>query len=594
MRRSILFILPFVLLAQYTSVQYTCAQSNDLDNIFSWSISKTEITTSQGNSGQIELTLTVADEHIVYRNMTSVSAEGPEGFSAGEPLYAKTKKKIDPLDNIEKEIYAGANTFKIPFTISSDAPMGAMDIKVTVRYQGCSKELCYFPTTREFPVAIQVTQGDVSNAVAVQEITSPPSEASSIRAASSEDFFSRGFFLTFLFVYVMGLLTSLTPCVYPLIPITVTIFGARKTRSSFHAFSLAATYVLGIVMMYSALGYFAAVTGAVFGQFLSNPWIVGVIALFFTAMGISMLGAFELQLPSSLQSGLTKVGGEGYLSAFLMGLVAGVVAAPCTGPVLAGILAYVATTGNPLMGIALLQVYSLGLGTLFLVIGTYSGMLSHLPKSGGWMDGVKSVFAIILFVCALYFLKNAFTILQPDITRSTILIVVCIITFIIGASIGAMHLSFHSPSMMVRFRKILGILLCVIAIYLPIVSQTKIGQGQVDWVYNLEEGLALAQEQDKPVIIDFWAEWCTLCKEIDHYTFHDETVADKLNQSFISIKVDLTVDNSEEAKKITKLYGLVGLPLLVFYDSQGNIMDDKRINAFIKPEEFLAHIKDIP
>jgi len=308
-------------------------------------------------------------------------------------------------------------------------------------------------------------------------------------------------------------------------------------------------------------------------------------------MGCSMLGAFEFRLPSSWQNGLSAAGGKGYPSAFLMGLAAGIVAAPCTGPILAGILTYTATQGSPTLGLSLLFVYSLGLGLPFLVLGTFSGMISHLPKSGGWMEWVKSVFGIILFVCALYFLKNTFDWLRIPIELSVWIYSLAIAAFLLGIFLGAAHLSYHTPNFIVRFRKTAGIVLCVLAVYSIAGSEPPKRENQVDWVFNLEEGLASAKEQGKPVMIDFYADWCAVCKEIDYYTYTSPAVGDALDR-FINIKLDLS-DSTEANAGIQRQYGITGLPVVVFYDSQGAGMPSKRIARFIEPEEFVDHVENI-
>lgn len=570
------------------------AQFVDMDSLFSWSVNLDRETIAPGEKGEIEFTLTVAANHIVYEQMTSVSVESAPGLQTEAPIQPESHTKIDPIDGKEKKVYTDTVKFRLPFAIAKDASAGDMQLTAIAKFQGCSKTMCYFPQTKKFPLVLKIAAAASSAPSVIQAATPESTTPVSLQDSSqTSDYFARGYFLTFLLVYFFGILTSFTPCVYPLIPITVTIFGARKTKNTLHAFSLAATYVLGISVMYSALGLFAAATGAVFGQLMSNPWVMSAIALFFIAMGLSMLGLFELQLPSSFQSRLSQVGGEGFLSAFLMGLIAGIVAAPCTGPVLAGILAYVAASQNLALGTSLLFVYSLGLGTLFLIVGTYSSMIQRLPKSGGWMEGVKSVFAVVLFVCALYFLKNAFPILHLNHTRDWAIYGITLILLVSGVANGAFHLSLHSKNRLERIHKLTGVVACTAALYLLAGTQAPVGAGQVNWIANMEEGLTLAKESNKPVVIDFWAEWCAVCKEIDHYTFHDEAAAAALNERFVCIKIDLTSDSSAEAQQLIQKYKINGLPLIVFYDSQGKLLEDKRINQFIDSKDFINHIKSI-
>src|SRR5262252_4112836 len=213
-----------------------------------------------------------------------------------------------------------------------------------------------------------------------------------------------GLIFAYAAVFVGGLLTALTPCVYPLIPITVSIFGAKQAKRRLEAAALSTMYVLGIAATYTVLGVIAAITGHAFGAGVSgNPWIIVPIALVFVVFAVSMFGAFELNLPPSLQARLSQVGGKGYGGALAMGLVAGLIAAPCTGPVLGSVLAYVGARQSVLLGGTLLFVYALGMGLPFFIIGTFA---IALPKSGAWMEAVKSVFGIAMLVVALYFLKN--------------------------------------------------------------------------------------------------------------------------------------------------------------------------------------------
>src|SRR5215470_13989188 len=223
-----------------------------------------------------------------------------------------------------------------------------------------------------------------------------PSEFDELRA--------KGWLWAYLGVFAAGFLTSLTPCVYPMISITVGVFGARDAGSRLRAFTLASMYVLGMVVMFSALGLVFALSGHLSGSgfLLSKPAIVIPIVILYVVLAASMFGAFELQLPSALQARLSGVGGRGFGGAFLMGLVGGLVAAPCTGPILAGILAYIATTRDVLLGTSLMGTFAIGMGVLFWAIATFA---LSLPKSGAWMVMVKLVGGVALLVVGFYFLR---------------------------------------------------------------------------------------------------------------------------------------------------------------------------------------------
>ncbi|RMG21106.1 MAG: cytochrome C biogenesis protein, partial [Deltaproteobacteria bacterium] len=241
-------------------------------------------------------------------------------------------------------------------------------------------------------------------------------------------------------VFVGGLLTSLTPCVYPLIPITVSVFGARSASSRVKAALLSLVYVLGMAVMYTGLGVGAALTGRAFGGVMANPWVITAVAAVFVVFAASMFGAFELRLPAGLQTRLSQVGGEGWAGAFLMGLVSGVVAAPCTGPVLGGVLTYVATTADVVAGGSLLFVFALGMGVLFFLLGTFS---VSLPKSGPWMDSVKSLFGVALLVVALYYLKDVAPPLKALLVDGPLMPWLTGAAAALGVLLGGIHLSFH-------------------------------------------------------------------------------------------------------------------------------------------------------
>ncbi len=402
----------------------------------------------------------------------------------------------------------------------------------------------------------------------------------------------QGLFVAVPFVYVMGLLTAATPCVYPLIPITVSIFGAKKAQRKLDAAKLSALYVLGIAAMYTGLGLFAALTGTVFGRVMANPWIIGVISAVFVALAASMFGAFELALPAALQNRLSQVGGQGPVGAFLMGLVAGLIAAPCTGPVLAALLTYVATTKNLVLGGSLLFVYSVGLGTPFFLLGTFS---VALPKSGPWMDAVKSVFGILLLATALYFLKDVVPPLRAPLVNSWGFRLPLLGAAAVGLALGAIHLSFSDGAVRAA-RKSVGVALAVVAGYGIAASFTATPAGPaagatLAWVKSETDGLALAKKLGKPAIIDFGADWCVACKELEHQTYPDPRVTKALDR-FVPIMLDMT-QATDENDALQAKYGVSGLPAIVFVGKDGQVLKSPRVAGFVPPEQFLKVLDQV-
>src|SRR5215831_8964883 len=266
---------------------------------------------------------------------------------------------------------------------------------------------------------------------------------------------------TLLFALTAGLLTALTPCVYPMIPITISIFGAKAGVRRGRALALATAYVAGIAFMFGALGTAFALLGKAFGTFLANPWVIVPLAVFFFVMGLSMFGAFELALPIGLQGRLSRVGGRGFGGAFLMGLVGGIIAAPCTGPPLAAILAYVATTRDAAYGFVLLATYAVGIGLPFWALAGFS---MSLPRGGAWMEWVKSVFGIALFVAALYYLKNVVPQLGALTGHTPRFLAAMGVLVLLGLAAGAIHLSFHDAGLL-RLRKAAGVALATVGIF---------------------------------------------------------------------------------------------------------------------------------
>ena len=386
-------------------------------------------------------------------------------------------------------------------------------------------------------------------------------------AETFSDAAGRGAVSAFLFAFTAGFLTSLTPCVYPMIPITISVFGGRGGVPRAHAVALATLYVAGIATMFGTLGTAFALLGRAFGTFLANPWVVVPLALFFFAMAVSMFGAFDLALPSGLQQRLARVGGRGFLGAFLMGLVGGLIAAPCTGPPLAGILAYVATTRDGLRGFLLLATYAAGIGVPFWAIAGFS---LHLPKSGAWMEGVKSVFGIALAVAGLYYLRVVFSPLAQLTGRSPIFLAASIAVIGLGILLGAVHLSFHAGSP-TRVRKAFAIALTVAGLFAA-TNYFLTPRITLDWLPTEAAGLAHARVNRKPIVMDFTADWCLPCREFEVSVFARPEVA-ALLEDFVLVKIDLTREDQDDALPAFKdRYRVSTLPAVRFLAPGGQIV----------------------
>jgi len=341
----------------------------------------------------------------------------------------------------------------------------------------------------------------------------------------------------------------------------------------------ALVYVLGIALMYSTLGVVAAMTGGLFGGWLSNPWVLGGIGVLLLAMALSMFGLYELTAPSALLTRLGGAAGASMFGTFLAGLLVGVFAAPCIGPPIIALLAYVGSKGDPVFGFWAFFVLSLGLGLPYLVLGVSTGLLTRLPRSGSWMDWVKHLFGVILLGVAAFYLCLA-------IAPSKLAYVVPAALALGGLYLGFLEPTGRDRAGFRRFKWAIGLAGIVAALFFAFGTKPP----AVEWQPYSESAVLAAKAQGKPVVLDFGADWCVPCHELDNNTFTDRAVAEGL-APFVRMKVDFTRTDAPETIALRDRYAIEGVPTIVFLGPDGEEVRAARIFGFVPPKQFLERVK---
>ena len=437
----------------------------------------------------------------------------------------------------------------------------------------------------------------------------------------------RGLLLFLVLVFGFGVLMSLSPCIYPMIPITLAVIGARsQEKGAAHGLAMSVTYVLGMALVYAILGALSATVFSGITAFMQSPVVVGPIALLLVVLAFSMFGAFELQAPQFMRDRLQGTGGSrsGVAGVFAMGMVAGLVASPCVGPFLAALLVWVATTGNWVLGFVSLFTFGIGMGLLLVGVGTFPALLGSMPRSGGWMDTVKKGMGLLLLAMAFWFVRPGIflpaTVFYPLLGAATI---------IVGVFVGAFDALAAGAGWWDRTRKGLGIIALVAGLYLlggsllahgplrtPVpaapaaatappavagggpataalpehVQWDKVHTGENVRAY-LDKRLAAAKAAGRPVLIDFWAEWCVYCKKLDKTVWNQPAIVAEA-QRFVTVKIDATAPDDDEMAAIKAAWDVAGLPRVVFIDSRGEYLAG-RSTGFVPPEQMLELMQGI-
>jgi len=506
---------------------------------------------------------------------TNISIDSSAGFKLAAIEYPSAQNiklgfSDKPLSVFEKEFIIILN-----INPSFDLNEGNHKLIISLDYQACNNASCMAPSSVkdsvEFVVSKSGVPSEINKELFVQKDKKEAPEGSIFSMVQS-----RGMFLTLLFVFVMGLALNLTPCVYPLIPITIGYFGGQAEGNTKKLTFMGLAFVMGMALTYSIVGVVTALTGAIFGSLMQNPIVIIAIVVVLIALSLSMFGLYEFRLPNSW---MNKAGGArgGLFGAFFMGLTMGIVAAPCIGPFVLGLITFVAATADPFKGFLMFFVLALGLGTPYLFLAIFSGQIKKLPRSGVWMEAVKHIFGVILLGMALYFSLPLF----PKAIAGYLLPGFMVIA---GSYLLFFDKTANNNKGFTNFKRIFSIIIIAAGIFFLIPKSTN----SIKWEHYNETTVVKDFSAKKGAIIDFYADWCIPCKELDASTFSDAKVID-YSKDFYSYKADLTKSAAPEVEALRKKYNIQGVPTVLILDSRGN--EVKRIEGFINAETFLTDLK---
>ena len=547
---------------------------------------------------QLSLSWEIEPGYYLYKNKFSVESDVP-AIALGRYDFPTGKVKDDAAFG-QVEVFYGQNRVLIPFELTDP---GLKEFTLNVGYQGCKEDsVCYPPIKKTLTVAIPASfESQEMNDAGTQ--TSTPILLVSEQDAITQKLKNKSLLINILSFFGFGFLLALTPCVFPMIPILSGIIvgeGSRITRT--RAIMLSLSYVIAMALTYSVLGIIAGLFSINLQAASQNVWVLSFFSGVFVLLALSMFGFYELQLPSSWQSKLSasqNKSGHGTLkAAAIMGVLSAIIVGPCVAPPLAGALFYISQTGDALLGGLALFAMGLGFGVPLLIVGATSGEL--LPRAGMWMENIKRVFGVIMLGVAIWFLERV-------LPESIVLILWAVLFITTAIFMGALDRMEATSSHWQRLWKGLGLVLLVYGAILIVAAANGGGtvlkpfHGQSSimptsalsfkTVSNLEElstELNQAKSEGKSVMLDFYADWCVVCDEMEAYTFSDPVVQKTLGQ-VILLKVDVTKNNDND-KAFLKQFDLFGPPAILFFNKNSVEIKSHRLVGFVKATPFVEHI----
>jgi thiol:disulfide interchange protein DsbD len=545
----------------------------------------------QGNN-QLTLIWSIAEGYYLYKKQFKTVLTNVQLSEASYP----------PAEQVYDEFFGLSDVYREQLAITYQIINAEQDAKVKIRYQGCADAgLCYPPTTKEVylsqVIGISASGMSAPTTLASQQAVSEQFELADLLSSEQSLMWTLVLFLG------LGIGLAFTPCVFPMYPIlSGIVIGQGKTISTSRAFTLSFVYVQGMAITYSLLGLIVASAGVQFQAALQHPAILIGLIVTFVLLAVVMFGAYELQLPSAWQEKLNALSNNqtsgSYFGVLVMGAISGLVASPCTTAPLTGILLFIAQSGDLVLGFSALYALSLGMGIPLILFGITGGKL--LPKAGNWMNMVKVTFGFMMLAVAIMFIERLvshaltdmawallglssftyFYVMNQNTARSLFKGLRALLIFLgLFGSVGYGYQSLvnlgglHSNSILAKAPS-------------PHVEFMKVAD-----LPSFTTQLQLANAQGKSVMLDLYADWCVACKEFEKYTFPDPKVLEALGDTVL-MQIDLT-DNSDPNLVFQEHYSVLGLPTILFFDTQGQEVRSARVTGFMRAAPFAEHVKRI-
>ena len=600
-RLAVITLTFFALL--FTTVASAQLSDNNMDDLFSdepsfLPVEEAFVFDFSQKDDTLVIRFDIADGYYLYKKQFKVSTKNA---TLGEPVFP-------PAEQIEDEFFGISDVFYNTVSFSYPITETVQDGVVKLRYQGCaSAGLCYPPTTKV------IYLNEIQGANVTGELSGGETQASQASDQTVSEQYDlanllqsdENLPLTLLLFFALGIGLAFTPCVFPMYPIVSGIvIGQGKDIKMSRAFTLAFVYVQGMAIMYSLLGLVVASAGVQFQASLQSPYILGTFIVVFVALAAAMFGAYEIQLPSKWQekvSGMSNAQQRGSLvGVFVMGILSGLIASPCTTAPLTGVLIFIAQSGDMTLGFLALYALSLGMGIPLIIFAMTGGKL--LPKAGNWMNIIKTTFGFMLLAVAIVFVERLW---NSDYSM--------LLWSALGLGAFSYYQVVNQPSA-ATFAKGVRTLMIFLGLFVSAMLGYNALFGQSSGHYeatgtsagvtsqttshptfmvvknleDFEQKLAAANAEGKSVMVDLYANWCVACKEFEKYTFVDPAVIDALSNT-VWMQIDLT-DNTPTNLAFQDAFDVLGLPTILLFDEAGNELTKARVTGFMKAELFAQHV----